>query len=63
MSVGVHNGVHRPAELGPVPPVGEQIDVLAHPLDKSVCLQCVPAGEGEAVLAEYAQGQPDQTVL
>jgi hypothetical protein len=62
-SEGADDGVDGSAEFGAIPPVGEQVDVFAHSLDEAVHLEGVPAGEGEAVLVEYSQCQPDQTVL
>ena len=63
LPVGVDYGVDGPAELGAIPPVGEQVDVLAHPLDESMSLEGISAGERKTVLAEHTQCQADQTVL
>jgi hypothetical protein len=43
--------------------VGEEVDVVAHPLDGPVSLQRVAPGENETVLGGRCQAEPGQTIL
>jgi hypothetical protein len=49
IAVRLNDGFDRCAELVAAVPAGEQVDVLAGPLEKAGCLDRVSAGKGEAV--------------
>ena len=63
MGVGGSDCPHCPGELLRIPPVGEEINVLAQPVHQTMRLQGVAARQRETKFSQSGQTQSHEALL